>query len=81
MWARLQTEALKDLVSQCFAPLSQRAALECLQRRDLGVGRVRLLPKMRGMRQIVNLGKVSVAHFRCKRQGQVCIHEQGSRGG
>ncbi|KAG1670365.1 hypothetical protein FOA52_000125 [Chlamydomonas sp. UWO 241] len=70
VWVKLQEAALQDLVSQRFRAMPARDALACLQQRELGIARVRLLPKMQGMRPIVNLGSRSVARF----------HVRGGRG-
>lgn len=63
MWARMQAEAVGDLIGQRFEEVTETAALRSLQERQLGVSRLRLLPKHGGMRPIVNLGAASTVQF------------------
>ncbi|GAX76318.1 hypothetical protein CEUSTIGMA_g3764.t1 [Chlamydomonas eustigma] len=63
VWAKLQKKALQELITERFISLSNKATLACLQKRNLGTAMVRLLPKLQGMRPIVNLGKHSVARL------------------
>eukprot|EP00955_Chlamydomonas_euryale_P019918 212535-Chlamydomonas_euryale.AAC.1 len=62
--------------------MPEREALACLQSRALGIARVRLLPKMQGMRPIVNLGKASAARFHVRvRNGRQGGGSGGGGGG
>lgn len=48
VWSRMANGAVDELISQRFEAVSERAALEALQCRPLGVLRLRLLPKHGG---------------------------------
>jgi hypothetical protein len=81
VWSRLKAEALKDLLPERFSPLSKRQLLACLEQRELGTSRLRFLPKLRGMRPIVNLGKPSTIRFKgLVHQGRI-QQQQGGGGG
>lgn len=49
MWLELQREGLARVRDALFAPLSVQEARSILQRRQLGVASLRLLPKRTGM--------------------------------
>lgn len=65
----MQSEALRDLVAARYQPISAIEAQRVLGGRELGVSRLRLLPKGSGMRPIVNLGAPSTARFK-RRMGR-----------
>lgn len=77
MWARLQAAAQRELITERMAPLTPLQALQILRARELGVGRLRLLPKMTGMRPIINMGRPSRAVF--QRLGHLVAGGAGAR--
>ncbi|KAK9842467.1 hypothetical protein WJX81_001464 [Elliptochloris bilobata] len=63
VWARLRKSALDALRSTLFTPVTAEAARRCLQARQLGFARIRLLPKRTGMRPIANMGGATHVRF------------------
>ncbi len=49
MWAEMTRGALAALGSALLTPVTAEAARRCLQARQLGIARLRLLPKRNGM--------------------------------
>ncbi|GIL90290.1 hypothetical protein Vretifemale_17932, partial [Volvox reticuliferus] len=75
VWARLQGAALEDLKATRLQAISRSEAHRLLSSRQLGPARLRLVPKMSGMRPIVNLSRPTRVTFkqprmRTRRQGK-----------
>ncbi len=64
VWARLQASAMRELLSSRFTPITQQQAYQRLSQRELGLAKLRLLPKTWGLRPIVNMGTNTTAVFR-----------------
>ncbi|GLI71540.1 hypothetical protein VaNZ11_016772 [Volvox africanus] len=64
VWARLQGAALEDLKATRLQAISRSEARRVLSSRPLGPARLRLVPKMSGMRPIVNLSRPTRVTFK-----------------
>lgn len=66
IWAAMVDETFKDTLSSTFLPVKQQAVKLALEKRKLGVSRLRFLPKRSGLRFLVNMSRDSVARFPAK---------------
>ena len=63
MWAQLRSEALVALKRDLYAPMSAAEARLTLESRQLGVSKLRLIPKSKGARRR-HLMLPTVSHIR-----------------
>jgi telomerase reverse transcriptase len=66
VWSAMVDKALKETLSSTFLPVKQQVAKAALEKRTLGVSRLRFLPKRAGLRFLVNMSRKSVARFPSK---------------
>ncbi|CAK9192800.1 unnamed protein product [Sphagnum troendelagicum] len=59
VWSKIQSLALRGLMSTSFTKLSPTSVAALLQKRAFGFSQIRLLPKHNGVRPIANLGNPS----------------------
>lgn len=64
VWNKLKKWEIDSLCEVQFAAIPESIARQTLERRKLGVARLRLLPKRSGMRFIVNMGRKSTVKFK-----------------
>ena len=81
VWARLQATALDQLLLERYTPIPTATAKDMLLARQLGIAKIRLLPKRSGMRPITLLGCESVVTFKGGCSSRAGGGGSGGRGG
>jgi len=70
VWSKIQSLALRELMSTSFTKLSPTSVAALLQKRAFGFSQIRLLPKQNGVRPIANLGNPSKCALHIKAESQ-----------
>lgn len=70
VWSKIQSLALRGLMSTSFTKLSPTSVAALLQKRAFGFSQIRLLPKHNGVRPIANLGNPSKCALHVKAESQ-----------
>jgi telomerase reverse transcriptase len=68
VWSVLSGKAAKELRQGEFTAMSDTEAYNILSKRKLGVSKLKMLPKKRGLRFIINLSRPSAPVFKIKRR-------------
>lgn len=77
-WNTITLPILEKLKAGCFTTLNKNEAISIMNGRDFGYSYVRLLPKLNGVRPIVNLRRRSVKIDRNKSESQQLVQQQQS---
>ena len=64
---KMVDKAITDTFGAAFVPVPRNVARETLESRNIGVARIRFLPKSGGLRFLMNMSKPTVAKFKERR--------------
>jgi len=67
VWSKMVDKAITDTFGAAFVPVPANVARETLESRNIGVARIRFLPKSGGLRFLMNMSKPTVAKFKERR--------------
>ena len=68
VWSTMVDRTFNETLSSTFLPIKQQAVKAALEKRKLGVSRLRFLPKRSGLRFLVNMSRSSQARFPAKKR-------------